>query len=419
MANPIPGTSIPQGSLIAPGGAQGVQGIQGPQGPNAVSTDTGNIATIGSDSKILVPQSSIWSMRLRSFNAIGNPTFECDQRNVGNAITAPTAANGFAVDRWSPQKNGMASAAFQIQQISSGGTLVPGTSFNISASKLRVTLTAAQASLAASDIFWLTQYVEGPRMRELGTDVHSFSVLAQSTVANLSFALSLRDSGTTHSLCKLCTLGAANTPTLIRLPNLPLWVSGGSWSWSPGQVGYILSVALCCGSTYMPPANDTWQNGNFVGAVGMSNFAASPLNSTLDLLFIQHEPGALCTTPMDCPFETNYQACLRYYGKSWDLGTAIGTASDSGVCAAVYTPNSQFLPVNVRFPVPMAKDVTPVFYSRDGATSSAVSFVGAGVKAINGTATAGQKGMPYVTFGAAPSASADWAMFHYTIDTGW
>lgn len=43
------GTIVSSGSLVSPGGQQGIPG------PNAVSTDSGNIATFGSDSKIYVP----------------------------------------------------------------------------------------------------------------------------------------------------------------------------------------------------------------------------------------------------------------------------------------------------------------------------------------------------------------------------
>lgn len=400
---------------IGPQGVQGGSGPQGPAGPTAVSSDTGNIAILGSDSKILVPQSSIWSMRLRSFNTVGNPTFEVDQISNGNIVAA---ANGKIIDRWSPNKSGTCVISAGQQSVAAGINL-PGTNFAITRSFLRVTLTTAEPTLAAGDFIRILQNVEGSQFRELQNDVHSLQMLVRSSVANLIIGICLTDPAGAYSYTNTLTLGAANTWALLTLPNIPLWPSGGNFVDMPGVGGYNLCITLACGSTYMSSANGSWQHAAFVGAVGQSNFAASPIGSTFDIGFIQHEPGVLCTTPIDCSLENNYRSCLRYYDKSWDLGTAIGTASDSGVCAAVYTPSSPFLPVNVRFPVPMAKDVTPIFYSRDGTTSSAVTFIGAGVKAINGTAAAGQKGMPYVTFSAAPSASADWAMFHYTVDTGW
>src|SRR5215467_4556604 len=51
----VPGTVIPSGVLVTPGGPQGITGLQGPSGPNAVSADAGNQAKLGSDSLIYVP----------------------------------------------------------------------------------------------------------------------------------------------------------------------------------------------------------------------------------------------------------------------------------------------------------------------------------------------------------------------------
>src|SRR5206468_12857107 len=39
----------------------------------------------------------IWSVRLRSFNAVGNPNFEVDQVNIGAAVAN---INGSCMDRW-------------------------------------------------------------------------------------------------------------------------------------------------------------------------------------------------------------------------------------------------------------------------------------------------------------------------------
>jgi hypothetical protein len=57
MANPTaaPGTVVPSGALLTPTGGQGYLGIPGLVGPTVVSTDSGNAATLGSDSRIFVP----------------------------------------------------------------------------------------------------------------------------------------------------------------------------------------------------------------------------------------------------------------------------------------------------------------------------------------------------------------------------
>src|SRR5215471_2028348 len=68
----VPGTVIPTGSAFSPGGSQGVQGLQGAQGPTVVSTDAGNTATLGSDSKIFVGYHG--PLAIRKFTASGTYT---------------------------------------------------------------------------------------------------------------------------------------------------------------------------------------------------------------------------------------------------------------------------------------------------------------------------------------------------------
>ena len=311
------GPTGPQGNP----GATGSAGPQGPAGPTTVSADAGNVATLGSDAKIYVPDPTpaIWSARLRSFNAIGNPTFEVDQRNVGNQVVS-----GFMVDRWTPGRVGTVAYTSQRVTPSPGNQpQAPGTSFNLSNALGRIVITTAQSTLGANDYLHILQTVEGPCFRELASDVHSISMLVKSSVANLKFAVALRDSGpATTSLVKLCTIPIANTWTLIQLPNLPAWPSG-NFSSSPGAVGYQFSICLAAGSNMIAPAADTWQTGPFLGAPGMSNLAAT-LNATFDVGFVQHEPGAVCSTLIDKPFTQNLDECLRYYQKTYRYGVMPG-----------------------------------------------------------------------------------------------
>ena len=119
-----PGATGPIGST-GPQGNTGPTGSTGPAGPTVLSTDAGNLATLGSDSLLYSPLPAtpplasssangyllktsglttdfldgsnhfqdlatalrpvIWNYRSRSFNALGNPTFEIDQRNVGGS----------------------------------------------------------------------------------------------------------------------------------------------------------------------------------------------------------------------------------------------------------------------------------------------------------------------------------------------
>ena len=423
MANPgiaVPGAVVPSGSQASPAGPQGIQG------PTAVSTDAGNLAVLGSDNLVSVPTSSITAVRLRSFNAMGNPTFECDQVNVGGAI-----AGGKVCDRWYVNKAGtMAVTTSRGTAVWTSPIVVPGTNFVISNNYLNVTLSTAQASLGATDNLNIYQQIEGPLFRELSFDVHSISLLVRSTVSNLKFGINLRDSTTSRSLTKLCTIPSANTWTLVPLPNLPTWPGAGTFGITAGTLAYYLTITLACGSTYVTPANDTWQTGNFFGAIGQDNFAGKAVNSTFDLAFVQHEPGPLCTTPIDCPFTQNYDDCLRYFSKSYDYDVKPGTASQNSYATFFwpYNISGTFTAYGGRpFPKPMAKlPAMTAYHNTSGAANSAfeyycpttygVTVTGASTTVNSMIAT--KNGVQAITSsGTSPGPITLFA--EWTADTGW
>ena len=359
-------------------------------------------------------QAQIWSTRLRSFNAIGNPNFEVDQISAGASATA-----GKSIDRWFIGRSG--TSALTVQQVDAvagvgGGVLLPGTSYAITGKFHRTTLTATQSSLGASDLISHYQLVEGPQWRELKGDVHSLSMLVRTSVAGLQFGVSLVDQPATKSLVNLSPALAANVWTLVTFPNLANFPAG-NFSSAPGVTGYMLRVTLAAGTTYMAPAGGTWQTGYFFGAPGQSNFAASPINSTFDIAMVQHEPGAVCSTLMDKPFTQNLDECLRYYYKTYDYQAAIGLATGTGIktfIAPSATANA-FGPF--QFPKPMAKTPTITFYNY--ATGSANS-VRDGFSTDHASASAVNpctNGFQYLTFSGATTGAVQ-VYTQFTADTG-
>ena len=414
----VPGIVVPSGAQVSPAGPQGVQGVQGVPGPTAVSTDAGNLATIGTDSKILVPQSSIWNMRLRNFNSIGNSNFEVTQRNCGSALTNP-ASNTFIEDRWS--KNGAGTYGITVQVGSSSGFALPGLPFAISSRYLSVILTAQETTLGAGDFLYFGQMVEGPFTRELIADVSSVSLYCWCNAA-LNFGVALRDSAGARSLTKLCTI-PASVYTVVTLPNLPSFNSaGGTFNLTPGNLGYYFGITLACGTTYMAPANDTWQNGNFLGAVGQDNFCAKPVNTEFRCVMVQHEPGSVCTNPMDCPFtgpNGNLAACQRYFQKSYPYGVKPGSVGNAG-CVIWWSPNAaiNYPYVHIPFKQVMAKTTPTIagYSTNTGAVNNV--YVGAADIAVSSVVSPGDYG--FSGFNLASNAAAmSILQAHYTADTGW
>ena len=364
------------------------------------------ISTLGGSAT----QAQIWSTRLRSYNSLGNPNFEIDQRNVG---AGTSTAGTFALDRW------YRGGALNYSAGRSGGSpiVIPGTSYAITQNILRVTLLTQKVSLAAGDLMYLQQWVEGPNLRELVSDVHSISLLVRSSVANAVFGIALRDSTNAYTLTKLCTGGAANTWTLIQLPNLPVWTPSASWVLTPGSTGYIFDICLASGSTNLSPANDTWQAGNFTGAAGQGNFAGSPVNSTIDFAMISHEPGALCSTFIDKPFTQNYDECLRHYQKTYTLATAPGAISSSGMRSFFGSSGSLSAFGPVSFLKPMTKTPTVNCYNHATGTVNSVQDGNGTNHAAASAVAIGETGFGYISYATGLSSQVQ-VYAHYTADTG-
>jgi hypothetical protein len=277
-------------------------------------------------------------------------------------------------------------------------------------------LTTAEAALAAGDYLRILQVIEGPNWRELQNDVHSLQVLVRSSVAGLAFGAALQDPTAAHSLTNIFTIPSANVWTLLPMPNLVLWPAG-TFVNTPGSAGYQILFTLACGSTFMSPANGTWQNGNFVGALGQSNFANSPVNSTFDIAYVSHEPGALCSNPpMDLPFTRNYDDCLRYLQKTYNYAVAPGAIGNGRTWAVTSAVN--FAIGNSAFIKPMAKAPTVTIYNTSTGTAGSVRDAAATDHSGAGAGAITETGFDNISFTTA-TAGAGYIRANYVADTGW
>jgi hypothetical protein len=443
-----PGATGATGSTGSQGNT-GPTGDTGPTGPTVISTDAGNLASLGSDSLLYSPQPAtppladnttsgllrqvsglstdfvdgsnncqdlasalrpvIWSYRSRAYNAIGNPNFDIDQRYVGGLLTNP-ASGTMLLDRWSLGRNG-STFAFNTQQISLAAPdlAAPGTNLRLTDNALRITLTTAQVTLSTGDFVRVGTNIENLSMRELMGGVHSVTLLVRSSVAGLSFGMALRDGGNGTSpqvhLVKLCTIPTANVWTLIQLPNIPVWSANGFYN-TANIPGYTLYLTLMCGANGITPANDVWNNGNLYGAIGQGNFTMSPVNSTFDIGFVQHEPGPECTSLMNPDFATNLTQCQRYFSKSIGYNAVVPNGNWKNMGNHVSGGSGRS---NIRFPVEMATKIPTVTLYDNTTIANAVyiepggSITGA---AAVGPTQSGVQGFSYPSQASCPVGSS-------------
>jgi hypothetical protein len=167
--------------------------------------------------------------------------------------------------------------------------------------------------------------------------------------------------------------------------------------------------------------NDTWQNTSapgFTGAIGQDNFASKPVNSTINLHFIQHEPGPVSSTLMDKPFVQNLDECLRYYTKSWNFGVLAGTADFKGSIGNFIVANATSANGFAPFKKVMAKAPTVSVYNPGTGTVN-TAYKGTDGSAVTGIGVAqiGDAGFMQLT-GTGLTAGNPLAI-HYVADTNW
>lgn len=406
----VPGTVVPTSAQVSPGGPAGISGAN-------ISADAGNIATTGSDGLILVPQSQIWSARLRSYNSLANPNFEVTQRNIGNSV-ALGAGPFFIEDRWYKGGSGTYTATSASQF--SNSVLVPGTSYRITSRVLYVQLTGQETSMAASDQLTIRQSVEGSATRELIGEVSSISLLCYCNVA-LKFGVSLQDANSAYSITYLASI-PASLWTLVTIPNIPaMFSSAGTFNITPGSLGYVFSICLAAGSSLISSANGVWTSGLYLGAVGQDNFCAKPVNTLLYIGFAQHEPSPVCTTLQDLDYDTNLLRCQRMYQKSYPLGTLAGTFPyATGVTGQPPVNTASVLNTGLTFRRSMAKTPTVTLYNHSTGAANSMQDIGGVNHAITSTPGATENTPFYqINSSALTAGVTGTCYFHWVGDTGW
>jgi hypothetical protein len=435
-----------------PTGDTGVTGAQGPPGPSTISGNAGNTALLGSDSLIYVPTTPlanstqnglltqlsglttdlvdgtnniqnqtaainpvIWSVRQRSFNALGNPNFEVNQRVTANALTNMPSGS-FIADRWFAQKS-MATGTFNWNCSGSQG-YASGFSFLVSTRPMNFSVGTVQASLAAAEYFMIEEQVEGPALRELSGS-HSISLLVSAyntSQTPFHFSVGLRNPASTYSYTKLCTVPSNASQSLVQIPNIPAFPSAGSFSNTPGVAGYQLQINMGSGSTYTAPADGVWSAGNFIASPGTDNMAASSTQQ-FSVFYVQHEPGPECSPFMDIDFATNLLQCQRYWAKSNGYGTLNPTSNDWRLLGNVAAATA--IRSYVRYPNTMAKVPTVTIYDNAGVANAIWMEAVGGSIAVSST-SGNADGIQAVNFASQSGAIlGNNTIGQWRADTGW
>jgi hypothetical protein len=259
-------------------------------------------------------------------NRIINGDMRIDQRNAGASLTVNTGNQNFSVDRWWGQ--GTASSGVFTMQRSS----VAPAGFSNS---LLVTVTTADSSLAANDLYDIAQFIEGFNVSDLGFGTASAQTITLSFWVRSSvtgtYGGALGNNAATRGYPFTYSISAANTWEYKTVT-----IAGdtsGTWT-TDNTIGLRVYFGLGVGSTFSGTAG-SWSSSFPLSATGATNLMATS-GATFYLTGVQLEVGTVATPFERRLFGQELALCQRYYerfgpGYRVNFATTANTSSTQTV----------------------------------------------------------------------------------------
>jgi hypothetical protein len=299
-------------------------------------------------------------------NRIINGAMVIDQRNAGASVTPIDGQ--FITDRF--QLRSSQASKFTAQQ-NQGSVTTPVGFLNY----LGFTSSSAY-SIAAGDYFMIRQQIEGFNTTDLGwgtanakTVTLSFQVYSSLTG---TFGGSLQNSAANRTYPFTYTITTANTWTSISI--IITGDTTGTWVGATNGAGIIFQLGLGVGSTYSGTAG-AWVGANYFSATGATSVVGTN-GATFYITGVQLEKGSTVTSFDYRPYGTELNLCQRYFSKTYQIETAVGTSTTAGCYGVIASGSTALIGGGNKWPVQMRATPTVTIYSQIG-TSAKLSASGA------------------------------------------
>ena len=345
--------------------------------------------------------------------AISDATFRATDNLLhnGSMIVAQRAVSSTSTgvqtcDRWFVQASDFDQLAFTQHR---SATAPDG--FNRS---LRVEVTTAETALASNELMWIRQVLEARDCQRLAFGSSAAKSLTLSFYVRSSltgkYSVLFYNGDNTRSNTQSFTVNTADTWEYKTITIDGDTDSGGGIN---DDNGFGLSVyfALAAGTDYTGTPHSGWgaysETDDFAFSDNV-NFAAQTGN--FYLTGVQLQEGTVATPFIHRSFAEDLAICQRFFQKSYNYETAVGTATTVG-CIQLESNSDitgTFLQ-GIRFPVNMRGTPTVVTYDTDG-NSNKVS-TSAGTNKPKNVQHQSQSGM---SVGEATTSTIAWFRAHYT-----
>ena len=242
------------------------------------------------------------------------------------------------------------------------------------ANSLKVACTTADTSIAAGEQFLLQQRIEGQNLQAFAKGTSDAKPFAVSFYvkgnASATYICELHDQDNGRQCSK--TFNVTTDWTRIEL-TFPADTTGAFDDDNARSLNF--NIALHAGSTYTSGTLNSSAFASTTNAnryVGGSSFFDST-DRTFFITGVQLEVGQNPTSFEHEPFERTLAKCQRYYFKSYNQGTDLGTSTEDGCYQWWDSATSSWGDINVEPPVEMRGAATVVVYSEHSGTTGKLS----------------------------------------------
>ena len=319
--------------------------------------------TVGSDQSVTFAQAANLPNTFGFKNRLINSAMVIDQRNAGAAVTTGGAN---PVDRFAV--NITSAGTYSGQQ----STAVVPDGFTTS---IGFTVTSSDGTLDATDNAYISQWIEGNNIADLGfgsasakTITISFWVRGSVTGTYCVVLLNSSSNGTAapnRSYVAEYSISSANTweyKTISILGD-----TSGTWHTGTGR-GFHVRFGLSAGTSLQQVAG-SWGTGNVVGSSNQTNIMATN-GATFYITGVQLEKGSTATSFDYRPYGTELALCQRYYEKSYNMASIAGASTNTGKGSFVCATGNTFWRWTQNYRVSKRANSTFTIYSTTGASGN-------------------------------------------------
>ncbi len=252
-------------------------------------------------------------------NLIINGQFDIWQRSASFQLSASSGAM-YTADRFAIYLSSTAQITITRSERSANASNVP-TLAQCGAfltNSLLVSVSAADAAIAAGEYFIISTKIEGYDWRQIAHKPNMLSFWVQSDTTG-TYCIAARNSNNGRSFVQEYSISSVSTweKKTIQIPEAP---TAGTWDYSTGS-GIEVIWSLMVGTTYHGGAGN-WTAANLLATSNQTNLAASA-GQTWAITGIQLEEGSVATPLEIKPIQQEFAACLRYYQKKTLQGTGL------------------------------------------------------------------------------------------------